>query len=68
MRASANILRNVAIAEGIYLPSFTAYPNYAISDTAAEDLYGDVNVGRLREIRAKVDPKRVMDLAGGFEI
>lgn len=68
MRGSVNRLRQVAIEEGIYKPDFTQYPNYSISNTTAEELYGPANTRRLRKIRTQVDPKRVMDLAGGFDL
>jgi len=68
MRGSVNRLRQVAIDEGIYKSDFTQYPNYSITNTTAEDLYGAANTQRLREIREQVDPDRVMDLAGGFDL
>ncbi|KAI0303852.1 hypothetical protein BC826DRAFT_1100810 [Russula brevipes] len=42
-----------------------AYVNYALFDTPLEDIYGG-NVERLREIRAVIDPKDVMGLAGAL--
>lgn len=68
MRTSVENLKNAAIAEGIYQPDFTAYPNYSISNTTAEELYGAQNTARLRSIRSQVDPGNVMELAGGFTI
>ncbi|KAK4182739.1 hypothetical protein QBC35DRAFT_546045 [Podospora australis] len=68
MKESLVTLKQVAIEEGIFLDSYTAYPNYAISGTTAEELYGVNNAARLRAIRSRIDPDRVMDLAGGFEI
>ena len=69
MRESLERLKRVAIAEGIYdADRFTQYPNYALANTTAEELYGKVNAARLREIRARIDPERIMNLAGGFEI
>lgn len=61
-------LKSVAVSEGIYRDTFTRYPNYAIAGTTAEELYGNQNAARLREIRDEIDPDRVMDLAGGFKI
>ncbi|KAF4306709.1 Vacuolar protein sorting-associated protein 35 [Botryosphaeria dothidea] len=66
MRTSAEPFKNVAIAEGICLDEFTMYPNYALSNTTAEELYGIENAARLRSIKSKVDPNGIMDLAGGF--
>ncbi|KAL1642408.1 hypothetical protein SLS58_005482 [Diplodia intermedia] len=69
MRSSVNRLKKVAQQEGIYSPSdFTTYPNYAIANTPAEELYGTKNAARLRRIRSQVDPDGVMKLAGGFSI
>ncbi|KAL1630403.1 hypothetical protein SLS56_004930 [Neofusicoccum ribis] len=68
MRSSVQNLKNVAIEEGIYSSDFTAYPNYAISNTTAEELYGAKNAARLSSIRSQVDPDGVMQLAGGFSI
>lgn len=58
----------MAIEEGIYRDSFVAYSNYALADTSAEELYGATNAARLRAIRDQIDPDRIMDLAGGYDI
>lgn len=50
--------KQAAASEGIYKGICTAYPNYAITGTTAEE--------RLRTTKASVDPNRVMDKAGGF--
>lgn len=63
----ANI-KQVAIKEGIFKDTFTAYPNYAMGDTTAEELWGTTNAARLRTIKASIDPDEVMELAGGFSI
>ena len=68
MRGSLDRLKTVAASEGIYNDTFTQYPNYALFDTTAEELYGKENAGRLGKIRDAVDPDRIMDLAGGFAI
>jgi len=68
MRQSVATLKQVAIAEGIWRDSFTAYPNYALANATAAELYGSVNAARLQAIRQRIDPDRVMDLAGGFTI
>lgn len=67
MKESVARLKKVATGQNIYDPEFTVYPNYAISNTTAEELYGE-NTKRLREIKERIDPKRIMDLAGGFVI
>ncbi|KAL2277115.1 hypothetical protein FJTKL_00247 [Diaporthe vaccinii] len=61
-------LREVAKQEGIFDESSAVYPNYAITGTTAEQLYGSANAARLRTIKASVDPDGVMNLAGGFDI
>ncbi|POS76643.1 hypothetical protein DHEL01_v204955 [Diaporthe helianthi] len=63
----ANI-KQVAVEVGIFKESFTAYTNYAMGDTTAEELYGTTNAARLRSIKASVDPDDVMELAGGFSL
>ena len=68
MKESVAILKAEAIREGIYKDSFTKYPNYAITGTTAEELYGTANTARLRAIRQQVDPDGVMELAGGFDL
>jgi hypothetical protein len=65
--AIANI-KQVAVQEGLFKDSFTAYPNYAIAGTTAQQLYGASNAARLRTIKNSIDPDRVMELAGGFDI
>jgi len=66
MRSSVERLIQVAKDEGIYVE--TKYPNYAVTGTSAESLYGGQNVARLRSIRDAVDKNKVMNLAGGFSI
>lgn len=61
-------LRQVAMQEGIFDGSAAIYPNYAISGTTAEELYGSANAARLRSIKSSVDPDGLMNLAGGFDI
>ena len=66
MRASVRRLVAVAKSEGIYVN--TRYPNYAVTETTSELLYGPVNAKRLRAIRDRIDPDRIMELAGGFNL
>ena len=67
MRTTVNTLRDVAIQEGIYRSDYTKYPNYAITGTTAQELYGK-NAARLSAIRRQVDPTGIMELAGGFSL
>jgi hypothetical protein len=68
VRQSLATLKEVAMDEGIYEDKFVEYGNYALADTSAEKLYGRHNAARLRDLRDEIDPERVMDLAGGFDI
>ncbi|KAK3372682.1 hypothetical protein B0H63DRAFT_551550, partial [Podospora didyma] len=61
-------LKAVATAEGIFEKGVASYPNYALANTTAEELYGSVNAAKLRLVRLRIDPFRIMDLAGGFSI
>lgn len=66
MKTSIQRLIKVAQSEGIYVAP--KYPNYAITGTTSQQLYGSANAARLERIRAQVDPDNVMELAGGFKI
>ena len=66
LREGAKTIRGVALADGQDLSHAAMYVNYALFDTPLEDIYGG-NVPRLRSIKAKIDPERVMDLAGGWK-
>ena len=52
----------VKICRGYYV-----YPNYALADVRVEDMYGE-NLEKMREVRERVDPNRLMALAGGFKV
>ncbi|ESK82230.1 putative fad dependent oxidoreductase [Moniliophthora roreri MCA 2997] len=56
-----------AIEEGQSFPDDILYNNYAPASTPLELIYGD-NLGRLREIKRRIDPENIMGLAGGFKI
>jgi FAD/FMN-containing dehydrogenase len=56
-----------AVADGQNLTHAAAYPNYALFDTALEDIYG-ANLPRLRAIKKAIDPENVMGLSGGFKL
>ncbi|TDL26277.1 FAD-binding domain-containing protein [Rickenella mellea] len=69
LQAVKDLSRNVqarAIKEGQSKSDDLLYPNYALSDTPLELMYGS-NVARLRSIAKKVDPQNVMGLTGGFK-
>jgi hypothetical protein len=60
-------LARVALADGQLADSTASmYPNYALSDTPLEAMYGG-NVDRLRALKALVDPANIMGQAGGFK-
>ncbi|KAL0951020.1 hypothetical protein HGRIS_007761 [Hohenbuehelia grisea] len=63
---SARRITDVARADGQDIDSGAIYPNYAPPGTPLEEMY-DSNLGRLRALRAVVDPDRVMDLCGGWK-
>ena len=63
---SVNRLAVVAKAEGLLIDDPLAlYGNYVNAKTPLVDIYGD-NLPKLRALKAKIDPKDVMGLAGGF--
>jgi hypothetical protein len=62
---SASLLET-AIKDGQDLTNAVPYTNYAVYGTPVKKIYGK-NVARLREIKEKYDPFRVMDLTGGFK-
>ncbi|KAJ7734444.1 FAD-binding domain-containing protein [Mycena metata] len=66
LKQSANHLTDVAVHAGQAVAQAPLYSNYALADTPLERIYGD-NLPRLRSIKAQVDPKNVMGLAGGFK-
>ena len=64
---SANRLAVVARAEGLLIDDPPAlYGNYANAETPLADIYGE-NLPGLRALKAKIDPKNVMGLSGGFK-
>ncbi|KAG6832124.1 hypothetical protein H0H87_002637, partial [Tephrocybe sp. NHM501043] len=67
IKQSTAQLKAVANAEGQDVSELALYPNYAIFDTSLKSLYGG-NVPALRRLKALVDPKNVMGLAGGFKL
>ena len=65
IKQSAARIRDAAIKEGQDIVDAPLYPNYALFDTPLHQMYGD-NVERLRALRHRVDPSKVMNMAGGF--
>ncbi|KAK7038743.1 hypothetical protein VNI00_010628 [Paramarasmius palmivorus] len=65
--AARQAIQARAIEEGQSFADDILYNNYAPADTPLELLYGN-NLDRLREIRTRIDPENVMELAGGFKI
>ena len=63
---SANRLTTVAQSEGLLTHPVSLYGNDVDYNTPLEDIYGD-NLPALRALKAKIDPKNVMGLAGGFK-
>jgi hypothetical protein len=62
---SASII-DAGIKDGQDLKNAAHYINYAVYGTPLEQMYGG-NVKRLRKIKKRYDPQRVMDLTGGFK-
>ena len=66
MRSLSASIIEAGIKDGQDLENAAHYTNYALYGTPLEKMYGK-NVERLREIKNKYDPFRVMDLTGGFK-
>ena len=64
---STRRVTQAAIEEGQDIQYAPKYPNYAMYDTPMEEMYGEKNLERLRELKKRVDPENVMGLAGGFK-
>jgi len=65
LRQTVAQIRADAEAEGQEVEEASLYPNLAVIDTPLERLYGK-NLKKLRELRERYDPSRVMDLTGGW--
>jgi len=66
LREISDAIRDVAVADGQNVSHAAKYPNYALFGTPLEDMYGG-NAGRLRKIKAAIDPEDVMGLTGGWK-
>ncbi|KAL1740066.1 hypothetical protein HDZ31DRAFT_77155 [Schizophyllum fasciatum] len=53
--------------DGQDLSEAYVYPNYALADEPLEAMYG-ASLAKMREVRERVDPTRLMALAGGFKV
>ena len=65
-RNISDTIRAVSHADGQNVSHAAKYPNYATFGTPLKDMYG-VNVERLHERRALIDPDDVMGLTGGWK-
>lgn len=66
LKKSVAKLRDDVQDEGQILETASLYPNLPLPDTPMERMYGK-NLRKLRLLRDKYDPKRVMDLTGGWK-
>ncbi|KAF8122402.1 hypothetical protein EV363DRAFT_1274784 [Boletus edulis] len=66
-RAMKAIKKKVDKARGPQAEPLPVYLNTTLDTTRVEDVYGD-NFEDLKAARKKFDPRRVMDLTGGFRI
>lgn len=68
IQESVDRLTAIAKPEGLLIDKPTVfYGNYATAKTPLVDVYGE-NLPRLRALKTKIDPRSVMDLAGGLKI
>ena len=65
LKSLAALIQAKAVEEGQSRWDDIIYPNYALTDTPLELVYGQ-NVRQLKKIAAKYDPDRVMTLTGGL--
>jgi hypothetical protein len=65
LHGSVKIVHDVALADGQNVSHASVYSNYALYSTPLKDMFG-ANLPRLSNIQTEIDPKKVMDLAGGF--
>ncbi|PAV20386.1 FAD-binding domain-containing [Pyrrhoderma noxium] len=68
LRHLCHTIQSYAVSEGTSRWDDILYPNYSPPDAPLELFYGS-NVPRLKEIAARVDPEKIMTLAGtlGFQ-
>ena len=67
IRSMSAPITEAGIKDGQDLKDVAHCPNFALFGTPLEKIYGE-NVKRLREIKQKYDPFRIMDLTDGFNI
>jgi len=63
LQTLANSVDNGTVPQNLEL-----YPNYAMSGTPLERLYGVEGLKRLRKVAKRVDPGQVMTLTGGWKV
>jgi len=66
MESTARRLSDIAQAEGLLTQPLALYGNDVGFNTPLVDIYGE-NLPALQALKAKIDPKNIMDLAGGFK-
>jgi len=64
--STARHLSDIAQAEGLLTQPLALYGNDVGFNTPLVDIYGG-NLPALQALKAKIDPKNIMDLAGGFK-
>ena len=67
LRQISHTAHTAALADGQNVSHAAKYGNYALFGTSLKNMYGG-NVGRLREIKAAIDPDDVMGLTGGWKL
>jgi FAD/FMN-containing dehydrogenase len=65
--AADRFRRIVASEQGALYENSPRYNNYAIYETPLSSIYGE-NLRALQKLKKRYDPKRVMNLAGGWKL
>ena len=63
---TVNRLAAIAWKEGLLSNPTALYGNYVNAETPLVEIYGE-NLPKLQALKAKIDPKNVMGLTGGFK-
>jgi hypothetical protein len=64
---AADAVTQVSITEGQTNANDVLYSNYALSGTPPEKVFG-ASLPLLKTLKARVDPKDIMSLTGGFKV